>query len=317
MPALTLPALRAQLASGDLQPIYLLIGADDAERSAVAAEFPEVVEEGLRAFNVDRLYGGDLKVAQLIDAASTLPMMAPRRVLVVLEAEKFLQPKRESKAADEAQAMLEAFLASPPPHATIVFVAEGLDQRRRITKLLVKEGQVVDCGTITDVSDAERWLKARLAKDGGVTFEPAALRLLAERAGTDIGRLRAGLERVLLYALWQKTITADDVRESVPPGPEAQEDFGIAKAIWRNDAATALRELSLALEAGAVPVMLMGQLRAAAEKLPGPKLRAGITAVFRTDLALKSSGGDPRTLLERLVVELSGAPGRPAASRRW
>jgi hypothetical protein len=29
-------------------------------------------------------------------------------------------------------------------------------------------------------------------------------------------------------------------------------------------------------------------------------------AVFRTDLALKSSGGDPRVLLERLVVELCG-----------
>ena len=316
MPALTLPALRAQLASGDLQPLYLLVGADDAERAAVSNEFLEVVEEGLRAFNVDRLYGAEVKVAALIDAASTLPMMAPRRILVVLEAEKFLQPKRESKAADEAQAMLETFLASPPAHASIVFVAGALDMRRRVAKLLQKEAQIVDCGTIGDVSDAERWLKARLAKDG-VAFEPAALRVLAERAGADIGRLRAGLERVQLYAMWQKTITAEDVRESVPAGPEAQEDFGIAKAIWRNDTATALRELGLALDAGAVPVMLMGQLRAAAEKLPGPKLRAGITAVFRTDLALKTSGGDPRVLLERLVVELSGAPGRPAARRGW
>jgi DNA polymerase III delta subunit len=31
---------------------------------------------------------------------------------------------------------------------------------------------------------------------------------------------------------------------------------------------------------------------------------AAIEALFRTDLELKSSGGDPRVLLERLVVEL-------------
>ena len=66
------------------------------------------------------------------------------------------------------------------------------------------------------------------------------------------------------------------------------------------------------MDAGAVPFMLMGQIRWAAEKLPAPRLREAIDAVFRTDLALKSSGGDPRVLLERLVVELCGRPGRPA-----
>jgi DNA polymerase III delta subunit len=64
----------------------------------------------------------------------------------------------------------------------------------------------------------------------------------------------------------------------------------------------------LALDAGAVPVMVMGQLRAAAEKLPAVRIRPAIDAVFRTDAALKSSGGDPRILLERLVVELCEPP---------
>jgi len=96
------------------------------------------------------------------------------------------------------------------------------------------------------------------------------------------------------------------VQQAVPAAPDAQADFGVAKAIWRNDARSALRELGLAMDAGAVPVMMMGQLRAAAEKLPAAKLRTAMDAVFRTDLALKSSGGDPRVLLERLVVELCG-----------
>jgi hypothetical protein len=60
----------------------------------------------------------------------------------------------------------------------------------------------------------------------------------------------------------------------------------------------------------------MGQIRWAAEQAAAPGVREAVEAVFRTDLALKSSGGDPRVLLERLVVELSGHQGRRPAFRR-
>ena len=123
--------LRKQIASGETGPLYSLVGDDDIEKSAVAAEFAEMVDEGLRAFNVERLYGGEMKVDDLFDSASTLPMMAPRRVVIVFDAEKLLIPKRESKAADEEQERLEAFVERPPAHATVVFVCGPLDMRRR------------------------------------------------------------------------------------------------------------------------------------------------------------------------------------------
>lgn len=321
MPALTLAALRKEIAAGTTGPLYVLVGADDAEKAAVATEFAEIVEEGLQAFNVERLYGGESAAGTLIDAAQTLPMMAPRRVLLVLEAEKLLIPKRESKAAEEDQERLLRFVADPPPHATVVFVCGALDQRRRIVKQLLAEARVVDCGSIETEADAARWVKARAAREG-VPLEPAAVHALVERAGLDLVRLRSGLERVALYAMGQSAVTADDVRRAVVAGPEAQADFGIAKAIWRDDAREALRQLTFALEAGAVPVMIMGQLRAAAERLPAPRVARAIEAVFRTDLALKSSGGEDRVLLERLVVELCGSgtrgggpPRRPWARR--
>jgi DNA polymerase-3 subunit delta len=281
----------------------MLVGEDDAEKSAVATEFADMVDEGLQAFNVNRLYGGEMKVDDLVEASATLPMMAPRRIVIVLEAEKLLIPKRESKAADEEQERLEAFLGAPPSHATVVFVCGDLDLRRRLVKLLIKEAQVVDCGTIEDASDAERWVKARAAKLGA-PLEPAAVRALVERAGLDIARLRAGLDRLALYALGESTITAADVRQVVSAGPDAQENFGVANAIARNDTAKALHELGLALDAGTTPYMMLGQLRLAAERLAPARIRPAIEAVFRTDLAVKTSGGDPRVLLERLVVEL-------------
>jgi DNA polymerase-3 subunit delta len=317
MPALTAAALRAQLNTGAAGPRYLLVGDDDAEKAEVAGAFADLVDPGLQAFNVDRFYGGETSVDSLLDAANTFPMMAERRVVLVVEAERLLIPKRESKAADADVARLEAFIQSPPPHATVVFVCGSLDMRRRISKTLAREAQVVDCGTIEDSADAERWIKSRAARDK-VPLDAAAVRALVERGGTSLVRLRAGLERVALYAMGQATISADDVRQSVPAGPDQHQDFGIADAIRQGDAGEALRQLSAALDNGAAPFFLLGQLRFVAERTPGARLRDAVNAVFRTDLALKSSGGDQKLLLERLVVELCGS-GRQAGAGppRW
>ena len=115
MPSLSINILRTQLASGETDPLYMLVGSDELEKDAVAADFAEMVEEDLRAFNVERLYGGETEVVDaLIDAASTLPMMVPRRLIVVAEAERLLMPKRASKETDEELERLEAFIEAPP-----------------------------------------------------------------------------------------------------------------------------------------------------------------------------------------------------------
>jgi DNA polymerase-3 subunit delta len=312
VPVITATQLRTNLKAGDTGPLYMLIGDDDVEKASVAAEFSDMVEEDLRAFNVERLYGGEMSVDDLIQAAGLLPMMAPRRVVIILEGEKLLVPKRESKAADAEQERLERFIKNPPDHATVVFVCGAVDRRRRAVKILLERAAIVDCGTIEDAAAAERWIKVRAAKEG-VNLDAGAVRVLAQRGGTDLVRLRSGLERVLLYALGQPTITADDVKQVVAPAPDQQEEFGISNAIREGDAAAALRQLAAALDAGSPPYFVLGQLRSVAERASAPRLRSAIEAVFRTDLALKSSGGDPRVLLERLVVELctlAGGAGR-------
>ena len=62
------------------------------------------------------------------------------------------------------------------------------------------------------------------------------------------------------------------------------------------------------MESGAVAFQILGQLGwFVREKLPALDMRrvpAAVEALFRTDLELKSSAGDPRVLMERLVVEL-------------
>jgi hypothetical protein len=73
------------------------------------------------------------------------------------------------------------------------------------------------------------------------------------------------------------------------------------------------------LDGGAPPEKILGQLgwvvRSKFPALAPAAVGPAVDALFRTDLDLKRSAGDPRVLLERLVVELCGE--KRAAARRW
>jgi DNA polymerase-3 subunit delta len=315
MPAASPATVRAQIKAGTTDPVYLLQGEDDVEKSALAHEFEELVDEGLRAFNVERIHAGDATtgdrlsaaVGNLIAAARTLPMMAPRRVVIVLQADALLVPKRESEAAERALSQLEEFLKAPEPQTTLVLVAGAIDKRTRMFKALSRLATIVECGVLETAADAERWVRNRVSA-AGAAIEPAGARMLAERCGTDVRRLRNDVDRLLLYALGQKTITLADVREIV--GPAAlQDDWAMTNAIEAGDAAAALRQLALMMDAGVASEKILGQLgwlvRSKFGVIAPRELPAAIEAVFRTDVDLKRSAGEPRVLLERLVVELT------------
>ena len=306
MGSVTPDALRSQIAAGDLAPLYLLLGEDEGEKAELADALAATIDEDLRPFNTDRLDGGDASASALLDAVRTLPMMAPRRVVVVVRAERLLQPKRESRESVRELEALESWLETPAPHVTVVFVAGGLDERRRLAKRLLARAAVVRCGDLHDVADARAWIRARI-EAAGKRAEPAAIRLLADTVGPDAGRLRREVDLLLLYTARDDAVTAEDVREVAGP-TAAHDDWAVARAIEQGRAKQALREVALALDAGAVPHVLLGQLAwVARTRLPGPRVQPAIEAVFGADRALKTSAGEPRVLIERLVVQLCRA----------
>lgn len=305
MPVLSIADVRRQLASGRLGPLYLILGADESGKTELAGQFLELIEPDLRPFNVDRLYGGETTAAAIMDAARTLPLIVPRRVVLVLHAERLLTPKRDTDAASKDLALLERYIKAPVESTVLVLVATELDRRRALTRLLLSKGAVVECAGPADAAEAVRWVRDRLAAEG-LSIEPRAARLVADRAGADVNRLRSDVGRLVLYAAGKNTVSIGDVAEIVS-GPASQDDWAVTRAIERRSAPEALRELALLVEEGVVPYMILGQVAwFVRTKLPAERLDQAVDAVFRTDLALKTSAGDPRALLERLVVELCG-----------
>ena len=333
MPLLTPIAFRAQIAKGATDPVYIVIGDDDHEKSALALALGEMIEEDLRAFNVERLYAVDGTVTPqtVAEAAQTLPMIAPRRIVIVLQAEKLFDPKKRRKSepdgeeSEESAGSLEPlvdYLDDPSPTTTVLFVfsipdgAKSPDEiplakNLKVTKALLKAASVVVCTGLDGGKDAGQWVEQQ-AKTAGLAIDrPVVARLLQLAAG-DTARLRSDVHKLLLFAAGKGKVTLDDL-STVSGAPEHHgDDWALVRAIEQGDAAAALRELGAALSAGGVPFQILGQIGYAVRtppprgRFPARRVPQAVNALLRTDLALKSSGGDPRALLERLVVDLCG-----------
>jgi DNA polymerase III delta subunit len=332
VPAIGADAFIQQIRKRRPEPVYVIIGDDDREKSALSQLAAELVDEELRAFNVERMYGTDKSTTaeSIVEAARILPMLGDRRVIVVLRADPLVKPKRRKADAEEDDAAggedgamsadaLTAYVSKPEPMTTLVIVADDIDRGRKLGKALVKQAAVVECWGLKPGKEvrgadlyhvqrnAQTWITTR-ASEAGKTIEPAGVSLLASRAGIDISTLRGDWERLLLYVGARATITREDVSE-IASSETSQDDWAVINALRRGDVAMALRELSLSLDAGAAPQQVLGQLgHWARTDLPGMSarhVRPAVDALLRTDLELKSSAGEPRVLLERLVVELA------------
>ena len=305
MPTRTPNETLKEIEAGELAPIYLILGDDDQEKSDIAATFEQAIDQGLRAFNVDRLDGTETTLARLLKTAQTLPMMAPRRLVIVRRFELCLAPKRDNRAGDLDQDVFEEYLGSPYSHASLVLLASGLDKRRRIVTKLLRAATVVNCGVVASLTEADQWIRRRVSAEGR-SIVPAAARLMAASVGPNLARLRGDVERLIIYAADQQRIGVDDV-QAIVGSAFAHDDWAVARAIERGQVGQALKELSLVLDSGAAPYMVLGQLGwVARKKLPAGRIRKAVEALFRTDLALKRSAGDRKVLLERLVMELCG-----------
>ncbi len=82
----------------------------------------------------------------------------------------------------------------------LVLVASDVDRSRRLYKQLQKTATIVECWGLKGSKDARvdprqiarqaEGLVKQAAAEAGMQIEPAAARLVAERAGADIAKLR-------------------------------------------------------------------------------------------------------------------------------
>ena len=206
-----------------------------------------------------------------------------------------------------------------------MFVATEIDRTRRLTKRLLEKAQVVEFAGFADAVRAAaarragvgQWVQDELLR-AGKADRPDAAAAAGRAGGDDISKLRGDVERLLLFTEGRPRITSADVEEVVADEAEGRRLGAWSTPSRDGDAARALRETALRLDAATRRTRWSGSCDGGCRRgwpRPTPaRVKPALDALLRTDLALKSSGGDERVLLERLVVELTGRPLAAAAA---
>jgi DNA polymerase-3 subunit delta len=332
VPSLNQAALDERIKQGKLDRVLVLVGDDVKRIDAVIDAIEQTVDAADRPFAVERFHAGEEGAApvDIIAAARVLPMLGDRRIVFVMRSERLLKPKRASRtteaddeedaeAGDESQdtKTIEEYLDAPVPSTTLVFVASEVDRGRRLTKRLIERAAVTEfSGFGFEVvgrggSEAARWVQDEASRAGRHIDQDAA-RLLVERAGGDTSKLRGDMDRLVLFTEGRARIGLADVQEVASASDAVEDEWAVVNAIAAGDSARALVETGRRLDRGDSAHALLGQLRWwVAQRLAADdpsRVRAALDALLRTDLALKSSGGDERILIERVVVELTARP---------
>jgi DNA polymerase-3 subunit delta len=322
--------LREELAADTLRSAYLVVGGEPLLRDdAVAALRDAVLGDGPADFNYDRLDGAKTTPAALMDTVRSLPVMAPRRLVVLRDPE----PRRGgSKALPDAVAEAVGQLAAPGEggETVLVVVAEKVDGRAKWVKAFGAKARV-ECDPPKRSRELIDFVKAE-AKRQAVSLGPGAAELLAERIGPMLLMLRHEITKASLLAGPEQKVTRDHVAASTLDIAE-EPIWDLTDAIGEGRGSEALSLLAKLLTAGAAPPAVLGSLVSHFRRLlrlrsggsvPGPpfvqrkleaqagryterRLVSCLRAIHETDLALKGAGNlRPDLALERLVIGLVG-----------
>ncbi len=185
---------------------------------------------------------GGPSLASVLDDLATLPFLAPRRVILVREADSFITAHREK---------LEKYLGRPAPTGTLILEPRAFPKTTRLYKAAVGVGGlVIECKKLGARALLE-FVAAEAAKQGKHLAPPVADQLVS-LIGPDTGLLASEIEKLSLYAGERSTINEQDVAELVGQTREEKVFAALdAAAAGRLPDALRLWEQVLATDPGA------------------------------------------------------------------
>ena len=217
--------------SGIFKSVYLLMGEEPYYPELVCqAILDNCLQEWEKDFNQTVCYGADTDADTVVTAARRFPMMADRQLVVVKEAQQM-------KTLED----LAVYCETPLDSTVLVILMHGAsaDKRRALYKSVLKTGVIVESLALKDY-EMPQWITAYY-KEKGLSIHPEAAALLAESAGTDLGKIAVETEKLLKnLPEGTKEIQVADVEKNV--GVSRQFSiFELTKCLSYRESAKALK----------------------------------------------------------------------------
>lgn len=215
--------------TGALRPVYLVMGEERWLVDRVVSAIREAAAKGgIAGFNEDKFTAGDAPIESVLGAARMLPMMGPRRFVLVRSVERWEKKddvddgdderggaggkRGASKQVSPLDALAE-YAKAPSPSAVVVVVAAKLHGQRRLVTSAKKGDFLVACEPLN--RRALPGFITSMAREKGNPISSDVADQLAELAGPELGYVVDAIERLSLYVGPKQPITEDAIAQVV------------------------------------------------------------------------------------------------------
>ncbi|HEX5705046.1 MAG TPA: DNA polymerase III subunit delta [Pyrinomonadaceae bacterium] len=330
MPVRSRKELLQSLKQGKIEPVYFLFGPESYLRDQAARAIADEAlrETLLREFNDSTfsLRTGDARSA--IAAAEQLPMMSPRRVVLIRDF---------SKLNETTEEILLSYIDRPVETSVVIFNTDDCDKRKKFAKRLMS-GAAFEFPPLNN-AELSVWARTHLA-ELKADAAPAVVSRIVELVGSNVRSLANELNKLATAALPSANITLDLVEELVGRSRELM-NWELTDHMLARNRARAVKTLQHLLDDGAPPVMLIGLIASTYRRMAlahallskgappkeifrqvpmppfkqssylqmlnrvdGRRIVQQMVRIAEADLGIKTSKATPRMQVELLVNEL-------------
>jgi DNA polymerase-3 subunit delta len=325
-----LQELERDVKANDLRPVYLILGPEQYQsRIAIDVLKSRALNAESAAFDYSEFKAGEASMDEVIESANTFPMLSRRRVVLLSGVENLEETEQEQ--------LLGSF-SNLSKRGLLILVAEELDRRKRFYKAVREQCCVAEFPKLREF-ELVQWAQA-FVRSRGYSLSAAGVKKIVEMAGSDLQSLASELEKLLLYSGNEKNIS-DAVLDDLVRSSRQHGIFELIGALGRRDRAGALRFLASLLNMGEsilvvvsmmarhcrqvliakeclkegmspreigsaaqIPPFLLDQFLREARAADSIAIQTMHIGLADVDRRLKSSSGDGRILLEKLICAL-------------
>lgn len=282
---MTPDAAIASAKRGELLPVYAIVGEERWFRERVVRALREAaLGGGIPDFNEDKLTAGDATVEKVLGAVRTVPMMSPKRFVIVRQVDRWEEKESAGDSGFPTDPLAE-YAKNPVPSTCLVLVADKLDGRRKLASVAKKGGMVVDCAPIEKRALAGWITDVAKAKGHRISHETAEL--LGELVGQDLSSLDDAVERLSLFVGKDAPIDEHALSECIHR-VRADDSWALVDAVGQRNLARALSVLADAYDPRDRGLPLLGALAWSVRQLA--KFQAALEGGAREDEAAKRAG---------------------------
>jgi len=323
-------ALLREIQKGKFAPVYFFYGEEDfLMEDAIDRIFSLLVDPATEEFNKDVLYGDEVDGAKIVNIASSYPMLAQRRVVVV---------KGVDKLSSDSKDLVLKYLQRPVSTTCLILTSPRIDTGSKFYSELINRTRWVEFKPLYD-NQIPGWIR-EYVRSKGKDISLEAIRLLQGKVGSSLRELANEVEKLFLFVTDKDRIEVGDV-EVVVGVSKSHNIFELSDAIGRRDLKKAVKICQRMLEVGESPIGMVVMLtryftilwrlkelevrRMSVEEIASAvrvhpyfvkdyldqagnfsleRIERSFTHLLRADINLKSSYQRPGVIMELLIYNL-------------